>query len=277
MAYSDTGREKQSGRHDTSLISRYWKPAAIAAASFTQIFPPLFGCLCDPCARRKLAGISGSIAGQNRQADLRRKRRNCVWQPIPWGLGGCSAVDGDLRPGDVAALVGEQECHQLCNLLRRPVTVHRHLLHPLVALLGRAERDHVGVDWTGMNRVHPDLAVAEVDRCRLGHTPQRPFGRGIGEGPGRAFEARDGRDIHDGPSATSRRASAAPWPRAPPLTSTTLLSKRAMSAPPRITDKGISQIGRPGSKTLGDNVRWCPGPDAFTANVMGSYATSRLF
>src|SRR4029077_17853872 len=34
------------------------------------------------------------------------------------------------------------------------------------------------------------------------------------------------------PCATSRRASAAPWPRAPPLTSTTLLSKRAMSAPP---------------------------------------------
>src|SRR5215813_7720061 len=33
------------------------------------------------------------------------------------------------------------------------------------------------------------------------------------------------------PCATSRRASAAPWPRAPPLTSTTLLSKRAMSAP----------------------------------------------
>src|SRR5207253_9333329 len=29
-----------------------------------------------------------------------------------------------------------------------------------------------------------------------------------------------------------RRASAAPWPRAPPLTSTTLLSKRAISAPP---------------------------------------------
>src|SRR5438132_11344168 len=40
MAYSDTGREKQSGRHETSLISRYWKPAAITAASFTQIFPP---------------------------------------------------------------------------------------------------------------------------------------------------------------------------------------------------------------------------------------------
>src|SRR5207248_7727334 len=52
---SDTGREKQSGRHETSLISRYWKPAAITAASFTQIFPPLFGCLCDPRARRKLA------------------------------------------------------------------------------------------------------------------------------------------------------------------------------------------------------------------------------
>ena len=33
-------------------------------------------------------------------------------------------------------------------------------------------------------------------------------------------------------AATSRRASAAPWPRAPPLTSTTLLSKRAMSASP---------------------------------------------
>src|ERR1700739_3508280 len=76
MAYPDTGREKQSGRHETSLISRYWKPAAITAASFTQIFPPLFGCLCDPRARRKLAsccksnGIDGSTAGRSRQADL---------------------------------------------------------------------------------------------------------------------------------------------------------------------------------------------------------------
>src|ERR1700737_1583355 len=77
-------------------------------------------------------------------------------------LGRCSAVDGDLRPGDVAALVGEQECHQLRNLLRRSVAVHRHLLHPLLALLGRTERDHVGVDWTGMNRVPPDFAAAEV-------------------------------------------------------------------------------------------------------------------
>src|SRR3954452_23628678 len=71
----------------------------------------------------------------------------------------------------------------------------------LLALLGRAERDHVGVGWTGMNRVHPDFAAAEVDRCRLGHAPQRPFGRGIGEGPGRALEAGDGGDIHDGSSA----------------------------------------------------------------------------
>ena len=62
-------------------------------------------------------------------------------------------------------------------------------LLPLFALLGRAERDHVGVDWTGMNRVHPDFAAAEVDCRRLGHAPQRPFGRGIGEGPGRALEA----------------------------------------------------------------------------------------
>src|SRR4051812_31368853 len=69
-----------------------------------------------------------------------------------WGLGRYSAVDGDLRPGDVAALVGEQECHQLRNLLRRPVAVHWHLLHSLVALLGRAERDHVGIDWTEMTR-----------------------------------------------------------------------------------------------------------------------------
>src|ERR671929_237084 len=134
MAYSDTGREKQSGRHETSLISRYWKPAAITAASFTQMFPPLFGCLCDPHARRKLA--------------------NC------WKSNG---VDGDLRPGDVAALVREQEGHQLCNLLRRSVTVHRHLLHPLLALLGRTERDHVGIDWAGMNGVHPDFAAAKVD------------------------------------------------------------------------------------------------------------------
>ena len=36
--------------------------------------------------------------------------------------------------------------------------------------------------------------------------------------------------------------------RAPPLTSTTLLSKRAMSAPP-ITNEEVWQIGRPGSKT----------------------------
>src|SRR3954447_12777819 len=36
--------------------------------------------------------------------------------------------------------------------------------------------------------------------------------------------------ITSAPCATSRRASAAPWPRAPPLTSTTLLSKRAMFA-----------------------------------------------
>jgi hypothetical protein len=54
------------------------------------------------------------------------------------------------------------------------VTVHRHLLHPLLALLGRAERDHVGVDWTGMNRVHPDFAAAEVDRCRLSQRTSRP-------------------------------------------------------------------------------------------------------
>ena len=37
---------------------------------------------------------------------------------------------------------------------------------------------------TGINRVHPDFAATAVDRCRLGHAPQRPFGRGIGEGPG---------------------------------------------------------------------------------------------
>src|SRR3954467_11379346 len=30
-----------------------------------------------------------------------------------WRLGRCSAIDGDLRPSNVAALVGEQECHQL--------------------------------------------------------------------------------------------------------------------------------------------------------------------
>src|SRR5207249_10352226 len=62
MAYSDTGREKQSGRHETSLISRYWKPAAITAASFTQIFAPLFGCLWDPRARRKLASAENRTA-----------------------------------------------------------------------------------------------------------------------------------------------------------------------------------------------------------------------
>src|ERR1043166_2810162 len=39
-------------------------------------------------------------------------------------------------PGDVAALVREQEGHQLCNILRRSVTVHRHLPHPLLACSG---------------------------------------------------------------------------------------------------------------------------------------------
>src|SRR6185503_9542364 len=112
MAYSDTGREKQSGRHDTSLISRYWKPAAITAASLTQIFPPLFGCLRDPRASenwraaenrtaRRLHGWTGRTGRFNAQtAELHAAVHE-------WGLGGCSAVDGDLRPGDVAALVGE--------------------------------------------------------------------------------------------------------------------------------------------------------------------------
>src|SRR5438445_3539571 len=96
MAYSDTGREKQSGRHETSLISRYWKPAAITAASFTQIFPPLFGCLCDPRARRKLAscgksnGIDGSTAGRNRPADFKEVRggRTPCLMGIVGGIGG---------------------------------------------------------------------------------------------------------------------------------------------------------------------------------------------
>src|SRR5215471_16684237 len=51
------------------------------------------------------------------------------------------------------------------------------------------------------------------------------------------------------PCATSRRASAAPWPRAPPLTSTTLLSKRAMSAPPDC------QHGNLADRTAGFKIR----------------------
>src|SRR6185312_1929050 len=51
------------------------------------------------------------------------------------------------------------------------------------------------------------------------------------------------------PCATSRRASAAPWPRAPPLTRTTLLSKRAISAPP-IADKEVWQIEKPGPTSV---------------------------
>src|SRR5439155_9301972 len=160
---------------------------------------------CDRRATRDWAEITYSIDSAAATADpngrLGRKPRNCVCQPIPWGLGGCSAVDGDLRPGDVAALVGEQECHQLCNLLRRSVAVHRHLLHPLLALLGRAERDHVGIDWTGMNRVHPDFAAAEVDRCRLGHAPQRPLVPGFAEGPGATFAAATAELIPNGPAA----------------------------------------------------------------------------
>src|SRR5258708_844227 len=70
---------------------------------------------------------------------LGRNRGICAGSPS-LGLGRCSAVNGDLCPRDVAALVGEQECHQLRNLLRRSVAVHRHLLHPLLALLGCAER-----------------------------------------------------------------------------------------------------------------------------------------
>jgi len=57
MAYSDTGREKQSGRHETSLISRYWKPAAITAASFTQIFPPLFRLLVRSARQAKIGEL----------------------------------------------------------------------------------------------------------------------------------------------------------------------------------------------------------------------------
>ena len=41
---------------------------------------------------------------------------------------------------------------------------HRRLLLKAIADLA-AERDHIGIDWTGMNRVHPDFAAAEVDRC----------------------------------------------------------------------------------------------------------------
>src|SRR3954453_3555782 len=129
--------------------------------------------------------LSGSKATQNEPASTRSPIRGSDKpayaatifnhngaRPAQLGcLGRCSAIDGDLRPSNVAALVGEQECHQLRNLLRRSVAVHRHLLHSFLALLGRAERDHVGVYWTGMNRVHPDFAAAEVDRCRFGHAP----------------------------------------------------------------------------------------------------------
>src|SRR6185295_12009823 len=108
---------------------------------------------CDRRATRHWAEITYSIISADATADpngrSERKPRNLRVAAHHWGLGRCSAVDGNLRPGDVAALVGEQEGHQLRNLLRRPVAVHRHLLHTLLAPLGRAERDHVGVDWAG--------------------------------------------------------------------------------------------------------------------------------
>src|SRR4051794_26296672 len=76
MAYSDTGREKQSGRHETSLISRYWNPATITAASFTQIFPSLFGCFCDPRARRRhefRIGATGASASVRKSSRLKQE------------------------------------------------------------------------------------------------------------------------------------------------------------------------------------------------------------
>src|SRR5205085_3377442 len=40
MAYSDTGREKQSGRHETSLISRYWNRRQSRRPRLRRYFRP---------------------------------------------------------------------------------------------------------------------------------------------------------------------------------------------------------------------------------------------
>jgi len=75
-------REKQSGRHETSLISRYWKPAAITRPRYADI-SALVRLLVRSARQAKIGELlkierhRGSTAGRNRPADFNPTSIGC--------------------------------------------------------------------------------------------------------------------------------------------------------------------------------------------------------
>src|SRR5258706_758619 len=85
-----------------------------------------------------------------------------------------SAIHEQLDSRDVAAVVGGEERHGLCDLVRSTEATEWHRggdhLRALLPCLGGGEQlvESRRIDWTGTHRIHPDATILQLGRPRPG-------------------------------------------------------------------------------------------------------------